>query len=81
MGLYVNLQTLDLEYFKKQAMQNNPLWVDLTKIFMGKIKASDIRKELKSQGTLDDKMEDLIDNNFELIKSIRDALSLSKSFP
>ena len=72
MGLHVNLQTLDLEYYKKQAMQNNPLWVDLTKIFKGDVRGSDIRKELKSQGTLDDAMEDLIDDNFETIKSIRD---------
>ena len=72
MELHVNLETLDLEYYKKQTMQNNPLWVQLTKIFKGDKKLSVIRKELKSQGTLNDTLEDLIDDNFETIKSIHD---------
>ena len=52
-GLFVNLETLELEYYKKQAMQNNPLWVDLTDIFQRKVKSSDIRKRLKENGTLE----------------------------
>jgi len=72
MGLHLNLQTLDLEYYKKQSMQNNPLWADLTKIFRGEIEASSIRREMKIRGVLDDELEDLIDNNFGIIKSIRD---------
>ncbi|TJW75957.1 MAG: DUF262 domain-containing protein, partial [Mesorhizobium sp.] len=71
-GLYVNIQTLELEYFKKQTMENNPLWVDLTSVFRGKVKASDIRKELKNRGTLTDDLEDLIDENFEAVRSVMD---------
>jgi len=71
-GLYVNIQTLELEYFKKQAMENNPLWVDLTGVFRGKVKASDIRKELKTRDALTDDLEDLIDKNFEAVRSIMD---------
>jgi uncharacterized protein with ParB-like and HNH nuclease domain len=71
-GLYVNLQNLELEYYKKQAMQNNPLWVNLTDIFQGKIKSSDVRKNLKSNGLLNDELENLIDDNFEAVKSIKD---------
>lgn len=66
-GLHVNLQTLELEYYKKQAMENNPLWVDLTDIFQGKIKGSDIRKSLKARGALTDELENLIDENFEAV--------------
>ena len=40
MGLYVNLLNLELEYYKKQAMENNPVWVDLTEIFNGTVRAS-----------------------------------------
>ena len=40
MGLYVNLLSLELEYYKKQAMENNPIWVDLTAIFNGTVRAS-----------------------------------------
>jgi len=71
-GLYVNLETLDLEYFRKQAMQNNPLWVDLTDIFQGRIKSSDVRKSLKAKGALSDELENLIDEHFEAVKSIKE---------
>lgn len=75
-GLHVNLQTLELEYFKKQLMMKNPLWVDLTKIFNGAVKASAIRRELKNKGTLDDELENLVDDNFETIRAVR-----KKDFP
>jgi hypothetical protein len=71
-GLHVNLQTLELEYYKKQAMENNPLWVDLTDIFQGKVKGSDIRRSLKERGTLTDALENLIDDNFEAVRSIKE---------
>lgn len=71
-GLYVNLETLDLEYYRKQAMENNPIWVNLTAIFQGELKSSDIRKSLKASGLLNDELENLIDDNFEAIKSIKD---------
>lgn len=32
-GLHVNLETLELEYYMKNKMENNPLWVDVTDIF------------------------------------------------
>jgi len=71
-GLYVNLETLELEYYKKQAMQNNPLWVNLTDIFLGNVKSSDVRKSLKAKELLTDQLEDRIDTNFEAVKSIQD---------
>lgn len=71
-GLHVNLETLELEYYKKQAMENNPLWVNLTDIFQSNIKSSDVRKNLKTTGLLNDALENLIDDNFEAVKSIKD---------
>ncbi len=71
-GLYVNLESLELEYYKKQSMQNNPLWVGLTDIFQGKIKSSDVRKVLRKNGTLDNDLEDIIDENFDAVRSIQD---------
>lgn len=71
-GLYVNLETLELEYYKKQSMQNNALWVNLTEIFQGDVKSSDVRKSLKAKELLSDELEDLIDTNFEVVKSIQD---------
>lgn len=71
-GLYINLKTLDLEYFKKQAMQNNPFWQNLTDIFRGSIRSSDIRKALKARGELTDDIENLVDDNFDAVKSIKE---------
>ena len=72
MGLHVNLETLELEYFKKMTMENNPRWVNLTDIFLGKIRSKDVRKVLESKEELTDELEDLIDDNFDMIKSIQD---------
>ncbi len=38
-GLYINVGTLELEYYKKTRMENNPLWVDITDIFNEKVNA------------------------------------------
>ena len=46
--LYVNLVTLDLEYYKKNQMQNNPRWVLITDIFTGKINALTVIKEISA---------------------------------
>jgi hypothetical protein len=72
LGLYVNLETLELEYYKKQTMQNNPLWVNLTDIFLGNVKSSDVRRNLKAKELLTNELENVIDDNFEAVKSIQD---------
>ena len=71
-GLYVNLQSMELEYFKKQSMQNNPLWIGLTDIFQSRVKSSDVRRQLKQDQQLTDELENLIDDNFESVKSVKD---------
>ncbi len=80
-GLYANLQTLELQYYQRRTMENNPFWVDLTSIFSGEVKSSVIRRKLREQGNLDDATEDLIDNNFEKIKSIRDRNFEEQTIP
>ncbi|MCY4303483.1 MAG: DUF262 domain-containing protein [Aestuariivita sp.] len=75
-GIYINLKTRELEYYKKQAMEHNPLWVNLTDIFQDKIKRSNVRQSLKVRELLTDELEDLVDNNFEAVKSI-----LDRNFP
>ena len=71
MGLYVNLLSLELEYYKKQAMENNPIWVDLTAIFNGTVRASDIRRAHFKSREHDREIEDKIDANFEAINAIQ----------
>ena len=38
-NLYVNVETLSLEYYKVKTMQNDPLWINLTDIFNGKVRS------------------------------------------
>ena len=71
MGLYVNLLSLELEYYRKQAMENNPIWVDLTAIFNGTVRASDIRRAHFKGREQDREIEDKIDANFEAINAIQ----------
>src|SRR6185437_10089334 len=38
-GLYVNLDTLELSYFEKIRMGNNPYWQNITDVFQKKVSA------------------------------------------
>src|SRR5690625_6635149 len=51
-GLYVNVESLALEYYKKNFMENDPTWVDITDIFKGEVRTRDIvdRLEEKNNG-------------------------------
>ena len=40
--LYVNIKTLELEYYKKQMMATNPLWIHITDIFKGNVRTIDV---------------------------------------
>ena len=40
-NLYVNLETLELSYFVRTRMENNPLWQKVTDVFQRKIRAKD----------------------------------------
>ena len=42
-GLYVNLETLDLQYYSKLRMEKDPAWQDITHVFQGKVSAFDFQ--------------------------------------
>lgn len=48
-GLYYNLQTGELEYFKKTVMENDPFWVDITSVFKSPIFEFDLIKKYEEQ--------------------------------
>lgn len=76
-GLYVNLETLELSYYMKTKMENNPIWQNITDIFQRRVRARNVIKELKAKGeTVDSSLEDLIDDNADKIENI-----LSREFP
>ena len=74
LGLHVNVETLELEYFKKNIMGNNPLWLNITDIFQGKIRDRDITDELEKRNENNERLprerEDIIANNMAAIKAI-----------
>lgn len=80
-NLYVNVETLELQYHKKSLMSNNPLWVNLTEIFQKKIRAKDVVKALREKEDVSDERDDLIDDNFKAIEKIPDRDFLEQTIP
>lgn len=79
MGLYVNLDTLELSYYMKTKMENNPLWKNITDLFQRKenCRVRYIVEELSALGTeCDREQEYLIEDNIRKIENI-----LNKDFP
>ncbi|MGB9153682.1 MAG: RNA-binding domain-containing protein, partial [Alphaproteobacteria bacterium] len=76
-GLHVNVKTLELEYYSKGKMENDPRWQNVTDIFQRKNKARDIIRGLEEKGeTVSRAEEDLIDDNMSKIQRI-----LERDFP
>jgi len=83
-GLYVNVETLSLEYYKKTIMENDPLWVNITSIFKGEIRTRDVidALEVKNEGErLERNFERLIDDNFLAISRITEREFLEQVIP
>ena len=80
-NLYVNVETLELEYFKKLKMQNNPLWIKLTDIFQKRVGFIDIVKTLKESQEVSDKKQYLIADNLKKIEAIPSRDFLEQSIP
>jgi uncharacterized protein with ParB-like and HNH nuclease domain len=70
-NLYVNLETLELSYYLKTKMENNPLWQNVTDVFQRKIRARDVVRALEAKGEVVDRArDDLIDDNATKIENI-----------
>ena len=83
-NLYVNVETLELEYFKKTIMENNPLWVNITNIFKREINARDItdKLELENNGErLPKDRETKIYNNIRAIENIESRDFIEQIIP
>src|SRR5579863_2642782 len=72
-GLYVNLQTLELSYYLRTKMENNPLWRNITEIFQRKVDAFDLDTKFAENGKPSDKPElRKLSENINRITRIRD---------
>jgi hypothetical protein len=75
--LFVQLETLELSYYMKTRMENNPLWHNITHVFQRKIRARDVVRTLEDKGeTVTREREDRIDDNTRAIENI-----LTREFP
>tara|TARA_Y100000590_G_scaffold459541_1_gene616885 strand:+ start:107 stop:2245 length:2139 start_codon:yes stop_codon:yes gene_type:complete len=73
--LYVNIETLELEYYKKQMMATNPLWIHITDIFKGSVRKRDVVDQMEKDGggeRISRKFENILDDNFLSIQKIKD---------
>lgn len=83
-NLYVNVETLDLEYYKKTMMENSPLWVNITDIFKKKVRLRDISEGLEAQNAgerLPRERENLISDNLSAIEAIENRDFLEQVIP
>ena len=83
-GLYVNIESLALEYYKKTTMANDPTWIDITEIFQGKVRTRDIVDLLEKQNDGERilrERENRIDDNIEAIKRIRERDFIEQIVP
>ncbi len=76
-GLYVNLETLELSYYMKTRMENNPLWQNITDIFQKKVGAFDLQSQFAEAGK---------EIGMEELKALNDNISritgvLERDFP
>lgn len=49
-GLHVNVETLELSYYMKTRMENNPAWQNITDVFQGRISAFDLQAQFAGIG-------------------------------
>lgn len=82
--LYVNIETRELEYYKKTTMEKSPVWVSITDIFKGKIRLRDIVEGIENQSNgerISRERENRIDDNIRAIERIKDGEFLEQIIP
>jgi hypothetical protein len=81
-GLYVNVETLELSYYMKNRMENNPSWQNITDVFKGNVSAFDLQARFTDSGrklTMDELKS--LNDNINAITRIKEGNSQSKQFP
>lgn len=75
--LFIQLETLELSYYMKTRMENNPLWQNITHVFQRKIRPKDVVRSLEERGEIVTReRDDKIDDNTHAIENI-----LTREFP
>lgn len=82
--MHVNLETLDLEYYKKVTMENNPSWVNLTDVFKGEINPRDITDKIAARDgveRLSREQENKFYENIRNLEKIKERNFLEQEVP
>jgi hypothetical protein len=83
-GMYVNIETLELEYYKKSIMEKNPSWVDISDVFKGDINPRDITDEIAKREEMDrlpKERESAVYDNIRAIEKIKERNFLEQEIP
>jgi len=81
-GLHVNVETLELAYYTRNKMENDPRWQNITDIFQRKTRAKDIVRELEKKGeTVSRERDDVMDDNTRAIENILDREFPEQTIP
>jgi Protein of unknown function DUF262 len=81
-GLYVNVETLELEYYSKQKMENDPRWRNITDILQRTVRSKDVIRQLDDKGeTISRQRDDFIDDNMRAIENIVDREFPEQTIP
>lgn len=81
-GLHVNVETLELSYYMKTRMDNDPRWQNITDIFQKRIRPRDITKALLAKGDeVTPEREDKLDDNTRAIENILDREFPEQTIP
>lgn len=80
--LYVNIKTLELQYYKQTVMKNDPYWLNITDIFQRKLRGLDVIRGIQDKEVeLTREEEDKLSDNFHEIENIPDLEFLEQSIP
>ncbi len=82
--LFVNVETLELEYYRKSTMEKNPLWVNITKALANKVRLRDVIDAMEKNNNgerISRDRENIIDDNFKKIERIKDREFVEQIVP
>jgi hypothetical protein len=80
--LHVNVETLELAYYSKNRMENDPRWQNITNIFQRRIRARDIVRDLERRGIeIGRDTDDRIHDHTRLIENILDREFPEQTIP
>ncbi len=81
-GLYVHVETRELEYYSRGKMEKDPCWQNLTHIFQRKVRAKDIYSALEKRKEIVDRdRENRIDDNMQAVLNILDREFPEQTIP